>query len=296
MARGVKQQCPSCGKHSLWYTAHNDFAYCFSCGYKSKGGTGERKLSLPPPHIRELRAAYEAMLAATTMPDWVRAWLHRRGVSDTSIERFRIGYLPPEARCDHPYGAEAGIALRDGSYFLRGRVLFPYINRFGDVTDVRGRVIEPDFAFAPDRKYLSPYRSAVERWSFDPYNAAASRNQFVVVTEGELKAIASEQAGFPTVAFPGIRSYRNNLLIPAGARVVICFDYQQNHFDHVVAATVETAKRIERMTDDVRVAILPLTKDKVDIDGFILDHGADAYRRRIHAALPWREWARLVAL
>jgi len=143
--------------------------------------------------------------------------------------------------------------------------------------------------------------SATLRGATIVYNADVLRvkPKTFVITEGEIKAIASQQADIATVAFPGVRS-RRDLQVFSSQRVVICFDNQLRHYYDVYRAIVDLATDLLPFTQRIFVALLPLwgnnrwfQHEKMDIDTYILQYGEEAYRTIIETAIPYLRFLQL---
>jgi hypothetical protein len=223
--------------------------------------------------------------------------LNDRGVSDEAITKFRIGYCPDSSHEDYtlPISFRAGITIAGSKSILRGRIVFPYFNPVnGEVVDLRGRLldIEEDES---NPKYRGPYNSASQRGADEwPYNAESLRNPVVVITEGELKALASTIAGVPAVGIPGISSFKWRLrlsLNPTQKRVVV-FDSEAK--PHVQESVNQSIDKLARLLPELYVATLPLAgRSKVDLDTFILTNGSAEFKLIVDKSLPYETWAKL---
>jgi len=292
MAKGYKTTCPECKKHNFYVTPHNSFGYCFNCGFRQKHGFVTHEPTISHEEISAFRQLYTELTAYyhSCLTEPHRTWLHQRGITDAMIERFRIGYVPASFHILYTseLAEKAGIAVNKQP-FLAKRIVFPYLLD-GVVYDLRGRSIANE-----EPKYLSLRNSASLRGATIAYNADILKDkpETLVITEGEIKAIASQQAGVATVAFPGIRS-RRNLQAFSTQRVVICFDNQLRHYYDVYRAIVDLATDLLPFTQQIFVALLPLwgegrwfQYDKMDIDTYILRNGEEAYRNLIETAIPY---------
>jgi hypothetical protein len=77
----------------------------------------------------------------------------------------------------------------------------------------------------------------------------------------------------------------------SGQSFTICFDSQVNHWFDVVRAI----QRLKKHFDNLLIATLPLMgRAKMDIDDYIRDFGAEAYKRVIDRAVPYQTWIKLV--
>jgi DNA primase len=218
-----------------------------------------------------------------------RTYLLNRGFTDETISAYRIGYVPDTTHIlyRNEYVIDGGIVRKDGTPFLLGRLIFPYM--VGSVvTDMRGRL----FVGESEQKYLSPYGGSFYRGADYPYSYDnLAQHEKIVLTEGEAKAIASNQAGVPTVSIPGILSLRPQLKQRDNQTFTVCFDSQVEHWYDVIRAIQRLAKKFQNLL----IATLPLLgREKMDIDTFINDYGADKYKDVISRAIPYSNWLSLV--
>lgn len=114
-------------------------------------------------------------------------YLQSRGFNGETAQRFRLGHVPQDV---------------DGWEKFVGMLAIPNINAAGIVVNLKFRDLNPE----AKPKYTA--RSGEERRIF---NASALRTilPYVAVTEGELDAIALEQAGVPALSIPsGAQSWK----------------------------------------------------------------------------------------
>jgi DNA primase len=181
-------------------------------------------------------SVYDALETATTKyqsflkhaPEAI-AYLKKRGVTEETIEQFRIGYAPTEWRSiaggldakSQQYFERAGIIKktdpsstkatggeeRSRQYDrFRGRIMFPLSDSSGRVVAFSGRMF-PDTPEGP--KYLnSPETEVFQKsrilFGFDKAKLAIKKHNFAILVEGQMDLILSHQAGFSnTVATSG---------------------------------------------------------------------------------------------
>jgi DNA primase len=153
---------------------------------------------------RQLQDAPEAQEA--------RIYAGKRGLDQTTQERFRLGYAPMDPALlgraaqakgfDEALLLEAGLLSKgeDGRVYarFRGRLIFPIENSAGKVVGFGGRLL----AEAKGPKYLNSPETPVFHKSDLLYalpqarEAVMARGQAVLV-EGYMDALACHQAGFP---------------------------------------------------------------------------------------------------
>jgi hypothetical protein len=195
----------------------------------------------------------------------------------------------------------------------------PYFDFDGNPTEFyRVRYLEPLPGFAgqvekPQRYaqapgtlneiYLPPLLA--KPWS----EIASDVSATIYVTEGELKAAAATQAGYPTIGLGGVDVWRSAkrgvVLLPqlktiqwASRNVVILFDSDAAENPRVVNAQRRLAAELLAMGATPRIAALPPADDggKVGLDDFLLVQGTEALKAVIDGAPAYPEAEALWAL
>lgn len=266
---GIKLPCPSCNHVTFWYTEYNHFGYCFRCEYQEREGSTE------VVKIRGNVSAYRALYTELTdhyhkslLPEH-RDYLNKRGITDDTIDHFKLGFCSSKAHTlyKHPLAHESGVVTQHGKPILAGRIVFPYW-LYNEVTDIRGRLYAGN-----GERYLSLLGSTYYRGADYAFNIN-TKEQEILITEGEIKAIAAWQCGIYAVGLSGILSKRKVSLVDT-QKQVICFDSQIPMW-HVQQAIDTQAKRLT----NPYILTLPLQgKQKQDIDSYVLDFGANNFRR-----------------
>jgi len=225
-----------------------------------------------------------------------RTYCAGRGLSDASIDSFRLGYAPP--RWDGLVGrlTSAGLDLRiaeraglvkagqRGFYdFYRGRLMIPTYATTGEVVAFGGRALDNS-----EPKYLNTsttpvYTKGRGLFALERARRAAAEIDALVVVEGYLDCIALHQAGFPqTVASLGTSFTAEQAaeLRKYAERVFVCFDADS-------AGTAATAKSIDVLMNAGCAAFIVQLPPGEDPDTFIRTYGAAEFQARLDAALPW---------
>jgi DNA primase len=160
---------------------------------------------------------YRLMLRGSAGAE-ARAYLVRRGISESVIERFDIGFAPDQrlglmtALTARGIAAdlivEAGLAARpdDGGPpydRFRGRIIYPIRDARGRCIGLGGRAMDP----AARAKYLnSPETPLFDKgrslYNVGPAREAAGKGQTLIVAEGYMDVIALVQAGFGAAVAP----------------------------------------------------------------------------------------------
>jgi hypothetical protein len=240
------------------------------------------------------------------------AYVRGRGLDDQMIHTALIGYAlrDPETFADYlrreypellAHAEGAGVLVRYGERLLthpnlRGSIVLPYIAG-GEVIDLRTRTF-------PGKGYRSlaggyEARGAVFPLGWDSLDGEGT----VLITEGEFKALAVQQAyrdgrlDAPAIAHPGLSYFREEwgpALLARGIRtVVLAYDSQPRRAKEGIIQlapeevwSVQHGRRLLAAGLQVRVLRLPLAagEDKADLDEFIATHGPARLQKLLDAA------------
>lgn len=178
--------------------------------------------------------------------------------------------LPPERLVRYGLGVVFGPEAEHEQY--EGRLSIPYVTPTG-VVDLRFRCLEPhDCKEHNHGKYLSMQNAKPHLYNVRAFSADLP---FIVITEGELDAIAVEcHTGIPAVAVPGATVWGKHRFWRR------CFDGYQ---DVVVVADGDAAGRecAGAISKDIPVSRMVRLPDGEDSNSFIQRHGPDEFMRKI---------------
>lgn len=233
--------------------------------------------------------------------------IQKRGFSDETIKRFRLGSggahlesLEEELQKEIIAGTfreqevvHSGVFVHDGKHARLNPVLLRTTNKIKD-KDV-SNILIPYFNDKDEVYLVRPHKLGFKDVPSEVYHDWNLRENpsEIIITEGEFKAIAGMQYGFPTIAVPGVGSFSENkfpLLIKTlkahkVQRIIIVFDNEtkddpnlprykpvpNNRYD-TEFYTYYMAQRLEKDgAFDVAIATIPDGwKDetgKIDLDG-----------------------------
>jgi len=243
--------CPFHNEKSPSFTVSNDknFYHCFGCGahgdvigylMQAEGVSfpeaverlaAEAGLEVPASspeerekeqrrtgllEVMEEACAYYEKTLRSALGKKALAYLHRRGLSDETIARFRLGFAPPgnsiktaimTDAMPEALLAEGGLVRKpdDGrpSYdFFRDRVLFPIADARGRIIAFGGRTMgdgEPKYLNSPDTPLFDKRRTL---YGLAQARRAAHDQDRILVTEGYMDVIALSQHGIEEVVAP----------------------------------------------------------------------------------------------
>lgn len=225
-----------------------------------------------------------------------RSYLRNRGLSDATIQAFRIGYAPQTWRSVSDHLINKGFKKEDleivglikksetGFYDrFRGRILFPISDSSGRVIAFSGRIFttvntaqtKPDIEEA---KYLnSPdtplFNKSNVLFGIDKAKQAIRTRGYSIVVEGQMDLLLSHQALFTnTVAVSGTaladtvsdnESKINNLGLIRRLSENVIFAYDGDEAG--IRAASRSATIALSLDMQVKIALLPEGKDPADI-------------------------------
>jgi DNA primase len=220
------------------------------------------------------------------------AYLESRGVTQETMERFRIGYAPDAWRTlatflkgkgySEKVLLDAGLVKKSeqGVYdAFRSRIMFPLSDASGRVVGFSGRIFTTE-GKAPDdiAKYLNTGETALFKkskllYGFDKAKQVIRKHDFSILVEGQMDLIMVHQAGWGNaVAVSGtaLTEEHVTLLKRMSENVLLALDAD--------AAGVKAAQRSAMLAlslgMEVKVARVPSGKDPAEL---ILREGKDAW-------------------
>ncbi|NPV90272.1 MAG: DNA primase [Firmicutes bacterium] len=224
-----------------------------------------------------------------------RRYLEQRGVNETSIKGFNLGYaprswdktlnylvrqgyMPPELE---RYGLVSSRSGGGGYYDrFRGRLMFPIKNYSDQVVGFGARSLDGE-----DPKYLNSPESKFFEKGSHLYGLGAARRSIgtadqVVVVEGYLDALSAHQFGVTNVVATmgtALTNAQLQLLLRYAAEVVLAFDNDEAGRN----AAVRSASLIRGSGGRVKIASLAGCKDP---DEYLQKNGGEAFQRVLAGA------------
>ncbi len=300
-----KANCPFHGEKtpSFVVSPSKQIYHCFGCGV---GGDSIKfvmeleKLSYPES-IEKLASMYNFSLSYSkgssdysdakrvieTIQTWyvknlenntpAKQYLLSRGVSQNSLERFGIGYVPEGASVMHflnatllpmPKAMEAGIIAQGegGGFYARlvERITFPIFSASGAVVGFGGRTISnhpAKYINSPQTKLFNKSRLL---YGYNLAKESIYKNKKLIVCEGYLDVVMFHQAGFTeAVASMGTALTPEHLpLLRKGEpKVILAYDGDKAG----VAAALKAAQMLAIANFDGGVVLFPDGQDPADL-------------------------------
>ncbi len=328
--------CPFHNEKTPSFTVNDKkgFFHCFGCGehgdavgfvMKTEGLSFPesveklaREVGLPVPRATPLeRERAERAASLQEVVELAAQWFHKqlrlpvgrsgldylrgRGLSDETIDDFRLGFSPDSrdgliaalkregATIDKI--VEAGLAIqpedggRDPYDRFRGRAMFTINDRRGRAIAFGGRVMgagEPKYLNSPETPL---FHKGANLYCLDRAREAVTKNQPVIVAEGYMDVIALHGAGFTgAVALLGTALTEGQLgeLWKLADEPVLCFD-GDNAGRRAAQRAAERALPLLRPGKSLRFVALPTGEDP---DTLVRSRGAEAISRLLELARP----------
>jgi len=213
-----------------------------------------------------------------------KEYLLKRGISEESIKKWRLGYAPDSWRAlsdfllnkGYKRGeiVKAGLAVesekRQAPYDrFRGRIIFPVFDLNSQVIGFGARILEKGNKEEEIAKYINTpntllYDKSRTLYGLNFAKMAVRRNDSVILMEGYTDVILAHQAGFEnTVAASGtsLTSFQLKILKRYTSNLLISFDMD-------TAGNLATQKGIDlaqKEDFDIKVISLPKDSDPADI-------------------------------
>jgi len=255
---------------------------------------------------REAAAFFSRQLHESQEGKVAFAYLEERGLDREAMARFGLGFAPsgsdallrqlkpkyPEKLLD-----VSGLFSRDQARLpdaqggrlydrFRRRIMFPIANESGKVIAFGGRALGDDMPKYMNSPETPIYSKSNVLYHLDRAKEALRQNDFAVLVEGYMDAIAVARAGIANVVAScgtSLAEPQIKLLGRFTRRVVVNYDPDTAG----QAATERSLTLLLEKEFDVRVLALP---GRADPDKFLKEQGADAYRKLLAQAPPYLDY------
>lgn len=247
------------------------------------------------------RDFYHNFLIKTAEGEAGRKYLNARGITNDTIENFKLGFAPnswdrlTNAFFKRGFTSEqlmsAGLISkqRNGEKFfdrMRGRVIIPITDIFGHVVGFGGRILNsneendlPKYLNTPETKI---FNKGMLLFGLDKAVPHIRAKKFVIVVEGYMDAISLAGAGIENVVATLGTAFTENhakLLEKYSRKIVFCYDSDEAG----QRATVRALSIVEKTGAEILVVTIP---DGKDPDDFIRKHGKKDFDKLLKKALP----------
>ncbi len=207
-----------------------------------------------------------------------KQYLLERGVSQSSIERFELGYVPSggevmqflqSALLPLPKAVEAGIIAQGENaqgYYARlvERITFPIYSASGSIVGFGGRTITnhpAKYINSPQTKLFNKSRLL---YGYHLAKESIYKNKKIIICEGYLDVVMFHQAGF-TEAVAGMGTALTSEHLPmlrkGEPKVILAYDGDKAG----VAAALKAAQMLSKAGFDGGVVLFPGGQDPADL-------------------------------
>jgi DNA primase len=248
---------------------------------------------------REAAAFFARHLHETPEGKVALAYLEERGLNREAMARFGLGFAPSSGdallrflkqKYPEKLLEASGLVSRDqgGRSFdrFRRRIMFPIANEGGKVIAFGGRAMGDDMPKYMNSPETPIYSKSTVLYHLDRAKEALRQNDFGVLVEGYMDAIAVARAGIANVIAScgtSLAEPQIKLLSRFTRRVVV-------NYDPDTAGQLATERSLTLLLEkefDVRVLALPGGSDP---DKFLKENGADAYKKLLTQAPPYLDY------
>src|SRR6266850_1791321 len=233
-----------------------------------------------------------------------RAYLEDRGLDQDTIARFGIGYAPSggdsllrhlKSKYSDKLLVDSGLVSRDqsaGRLFdrFRRRITFPISNESGKIVAFGARALGDDMSKYLNSPEMPIYSKSNVLYHMDRAKEALRRQDFAILVEGYMDAIAVARAGISNVVAScgtSLAEQQIKLLGRFTRRVIV-------NYDPDTAGQTATERSLSLLLEhdfEVRVLALPAVGNKkADPDFFIRERGKDEYLRLLKEAPPYVDY------
>jgi len=239
---------------------------------------------------------YRECLFRTNQGKKVINYFKKRGINDTSVEKYRLGYAPPDWDAltnflkKKEYSYEELIKARivnkskiEGKYidYFRDRIIFPIFNLSGRVIGFGGRVLDdslPKYINSPETLV---YNKGSNLYSLNFAKEDIRKKNYVIIVEGYTDVLITQQYEFNNVAASlgtALTTKQIDLVKRFTDTVLIAYDADSAGN----MATIRSLDLIIKAGLDVKVIDLPQGDDPAD---FLIKKGKTAFQNLIDGSL-----------
>jgi DNA primase len=259
---------------------------------------GQQRTALVEMH-HEAAAFFARQLLDSAEGKVAFAYLEDRGLDSDSMKRFGLGFAPSAGdallrRLESKYPEKlldvSGLFSRDQGGRLydrfRRRIMYPIENEAGKTIAFGGRAMGDDIPKYMNSPETPIYSKSNVLYHLDRAKEALRKNDFGVLVEGYMDAIAVARAGITNVVAScgtSLAEPQIKLLSRFTRRVIVNYDPDAAG----QAATERSLLLLLEKEFDVRILALP---GGADPDKFLKEQGADAYRKLLAQAPPYLDY------
>ena len=239
---------------------------------------------------------YRECLFKTNQGKKIINYLKKRGINDTSVEKYRLGYAPPGwdaltnflKKKGYTYEEliKAGLIKKskiEGKYidYFRDRIIFPIFHLSGRVIGFGGRVLDdslPKYINSPETLV---YNKGSNLYSLNFAKEDIRKKNYIIIVEGYTDVLITQQYGFNNIAASlgtALTTKQIDLIKRFTDTVLIAYDADS-------AGNMATLRSLDLLVKaglEVKVIALPQGYDPAD---FLIKKGRKPFQNLIDRSL-----------
>lgn len=239
---------------------------------------------------------YRECLFRTNQGKKVINYFKKRGINDTSVEKYKLGYAPSSWDAlsnflkKKGYSCEelikAGLIKKskiEGKYidYFRDRIIFPIFNLSGRVIGFGGRVLDdslPKYINSPETLV---YNKGSNLYSLNFAKEDIRKKNYIIIVEGYTDVLITQQYGFNNIAASlgtALTAKQIDLIKRFTNAVLIAYDADS-------AGNMATLRSLDLLVKaglEIKVIDLPQGYDPAD---FLIKKGSETFQNLINRSL-----------
>jgi len=239
---------------------------------------------------------YRECLFRTNQGKKIINYLKKRGINDTSVEKYKLGYAPPSwdaltnflKKKGYSYEEliKAGLIKKskiEGKYidYFRDRIIFPIFNLSGRAIGFGGRVLDsslPKYINSPETLI---YNKGSNLYSLNFAKEDTRKKNCIIIVEGYTDVLITQQYGFNNVAASlgtALTTKQIDLIKRFTDTVLIAYDADS-------AGNMATLRSLDLLVKaglEIKVIALPQGYDPAD---FLIKKGRETFQNLIDRSL-----------
>jgi len=239
---------------------------------------------------------YRECLFRTNQGKKVINYFKKRGINDTSVEKYKLGYAPPgwdvlsnflkKKGYSYEELIKAGLIKKskiEGKYidYFRDRIIFPIFNLSGRAIGFGGRVLDdslPKYINSPETLV---YNKGSNLYSLNFAKEDIRKKNYIIIVEGYTDVLITQQYGFNNIAASlgtALTTKQIDLIKRFTDTVLIAYDSDS-------AGNMATLRSLDLLVKaglEVKVIALPQGYDPAD---FLIKKGRETFQNLIDRSL-----------
>ena len=204
------------------------------------------------------------------------AYLNSRGFRRDIVDKFKIGWCPPKA------------PIRHDLEFLKGRIVFPTVDEYGDVIGFSGRLLlgKEDIKSDEKRWMNESYNKTFCLYGLDVALPNILKENKVVIVEGQTDVLACHKHGINTaigLMSDDLNSYQISKLMRFTNVFILMLDGDKAGIksrDNIINKRIgKESNRIRNLK--LHIVDLMVGDKEYDPDSYIIDLGVDSLKEKI---------------